>query len=250
MRPRTACLLYVGLHTIGLTGQSPAFEVASIKGSAPGGLGSAFGGLHHGTFHATNVPLRQVIAAAYGFSETRVIGPEWLDKSRFDIVAKAPAGIPDTQVKPMLQALLTERFRFSAHLELRDMPVYKMAIAKGGVKMPVFPARDRAPEHPNDDRNIRGFPMMRGALRVAEFADMIARVVNRPVIDETGLVDRYSIFLSYAPITPTTSDKVQDFGPPDIFIALQEQLGLKLESGRAKLEVVVVDRVERDPTEN
>jgi hypothetical protein len=111
-------------------------------------------------------------------------------------------------------------------------------------------ALDWAPAHPNDDRNIRGFPMMRATATASQFAGMLARAVNRPVINRTGLTDIYSIFLSYAPMSPQASDKVQDFGPPDIFIALQEQLGLKLESGKGKLDVAVIDHIEPVPTEN
>jgi uncharacterized protein (TIGR03435 family) len=129
------CLLLAVLNSLSVNGQSPSFEVASIKASAPGEPGSAFGGIHHGTFRASNVPLRQVLAAAYGMSETRVIGPDWLDKTRFDILAKSPPGIPDSQLKPMLQSLLKERFKLTAHLETREMAVYHLVLAKGGVKM-------------------------------------------------------------------------------------------------------------------
>jgi uncharacterized protein (TIGR03435 family) len=245
-----SCILFAALNSPGVNGQSPSFEVAAIKASAPSELGSAFGGIHHGTFRVSNVPLRQVLAAAYGMSETRVIGPDWLDKSRFDIIAKSPPGAPDSQLKPMLQSLLKERFKLTAHLETREIAVYNLVIAKGGVKMPVYAARDRAPDHPNDDRNIRGFPMIRSTSRTSQFADVVARIVNRPVIDRTGLTERYSIFLSYAPMSPQASDKVQDFGPPDIFIALQEQLGLKLERGKDNIDVAVIDHIEPEPTVN
>ena len=238
------CLLFAA------QGLSQSFDVATIKASAPGGLGHAFGGLRHGTFHAENVPLRQVVAAAYGFSETRVAGPDWLDRTYFDILAKSPPDVPDSQEGLMLLSLLKERFKLEAHLEARQMDVYNLVIAKGGVKMPVYPARDRALERPNDDRNVRGFSMMRGSMSTFQFADHLARVVNRPVIDHTGLTARYSIFLSFAPISPQPSDKLQDFGPPDIFIALQKQLGLKLEKSKDKLDVAVIDHIEPAPTEN
>jgi uncharacterized protein (TIGR03435 family) len=248
----------VAITAMAVVGQTAAlpkfevtsFEVASVKPSPPGGLGSAFGGLHRGTFSATNVPLRMVLAAAYGLSEPRVVGPDWLDKNRFDIAAKSPKGVPDSEVKPMLQALLKERFKLVLHLETREMSVYNLVVAKGGVKMPVYPARDWAPVRPKDDRNIRGFPMLRAALPASQFADMLARIVNRPVLDKTGLTARYSIFLSYASITPQADDKVQEFGPPDIFLAIQEQLGLKLERGKDHLEVVVIDHIEPMPSEN
>jgi uncharacterized protein (TIGR03435 family) len=227
----------------------PSFDVASIKPSQPGTLGSAFGGLHHGTFSATNVDLRMVLAAAYGMSEPRVLGPDWLDRDHFDIIAKSPAGVPDTQVKPMLQTLLKDRFKLTAHLETREVSVYYLGIAKDGVKMPVYPARDQGPDRPGLDPNFRGFPMVRGTFTASKLADTMARIVNRPVVDRTGLTERYSLFLSYAPLTPQTAEP-PDFGPPDFFTAIQKQLGLKLQPGKESVEVVVIDRIERAPTEN
>ena len=227
----------------------PSFDVASIKLSSPGGLGAAFGGLHHGTFTAENVDLRQVLAAAYGMSKSRVTGPDWLDKDRFDIIAKSPPGVPDSQLKPMLQALLKNRFKLAVHLETREMPVYYLSVAKDGVKMPVYPAHDQGPIHPVDDPNVRGFPMLRGTFTTAELADTMARIVSRPVIDRTGLTKRYNLFLSYAPLSPQ-SGQIPEFGPPDFFTAVQKQLGLKLQSGKDSVEVVVVDHIEQIPTEN
>jgi uncharacterized protein (TIGR03435 family) len=118
--------------------------------------------------------LREVLAAAYGMSLARVIGPGWLDKDRFDTIAKSPPGVPDTQLQPMLQTLLKERFKLTAHLETRELPVYYLVIAKDGVKMPVYPAQDHGPAHPE----------------------------NRPVIDRTGSTERYNVPLSFAPLSP------------------------------------------------
>jgi uncharacterized protein (TIGR03435 family) len=227
----------------------PSFDVASIKPSSPGALGSAFGGLHHGTFTATNVSLREVLAAAYGMSQPRVIGPDWLDKDRFDIIAKSPPGVPDSQLKPMLQTLLKGRFNLSAHAEMREMSVYYLSIAKDGVRMPVYPAHDQGPSHPGDDPNVRGFPMLRGIFTTARLADVMARIVNRPVIDRTGLTATYSLFLSYAPLSPPDG-ATPELGPPDFFTAIQKQLGLKLQSGKDGVEVVVVDHIEQTPTDN
>lgn len=226
-----------------------SFEVASIKPSSPGGLGSAFGGLHHGTFTATNVSLKQVLATAYGMSQPQVTGPDWLDKYRFDIVAKSPPGVPDSQMRPMLQALLKDRFKLTAHLETREMPVYYLSVAKDGVKMPVYPAHDQRPEHPVDDPSVRGFPMLRGTFTTVQLADTMARIVNRPVIDRTGLKERYDLFLSYAPLSPQGGE-IPEFAPPDFFTAVQKQLGLKLQSGKDSVKVVVVDHIEKMPTEN
>jgi uncharacterized protein (TIGR03435 family) len=224
----------------------PAFDVASIKASNADEHFSAFGGFHRGTFMANNVHLRQVLASAYGVSEPRVIGPDWLDKDRFDFVAKTAEAVSDDQLKPMLQALLKERFQLSSHLEQRTMPVYYLRIAKGGVRMPVYPATDNGSIKPDL------FPrpaMIRGAYTTAQFAVPIAMFAGRPVIDETGLTERYSIFVYFA--SPTRPrGPAQEFEAPDLFTAIQEQLGLKLESGKDSVQVLVVGHMDRTPTEN
>jgi uncharacterized protein (TIGR03435 family) len=244
------CVLFGLAGTGSGQAQAPAFEVASIRLDTDVPR-MVFGPeLRNGTMHGEKVTLRRMLAVAYGMTEPRVIGPGWLDKNRFDILARSPQGVPDSELKPMLQTLLQERFKLAAHLEKREMPVYYLDVARGGVKMPLYPARDRGPANPGDDANVRGFPMVRGTLTTSRLADLMARIVDRPVIDRTGLTERYNLFLSYAPLTPRAGDPGPEFGPPDFFTAVQKQLGLALQSGRDQVEVVVVDSVEQMPTEN
>ena len=115
--------------------------------------------------------------------------------------------------------------------------------------MPKYPAPDAGPKKPGDFRYI-GFPMARGTGTTSQLAQLLSHVVDRPVLDRTGLTERYSYFLSYAPISPHTSEHPGDFGPPDIFTAIEEQLGLKLQAGRSLVDTVAVDHIERMPTEN
>jgi uncharacterized protein (TIGR03435 family) len=226
--------------------QSPQFEAAAIRLSNDPPYMITGPGLRHGLLTATKVTLRRMVAVAYGMTEPRVIGPEWLDKDHFDIAGRAPKDVPDSELRPMLQALLKDRFQLATHSETREMPVYDLVVAKGGVKMPVYPA----PERPLDDPPVRGFPMMRGTITTAQLADQMTFFVNRPVIDKTGLTERYNLFLAFAPLSPQTGDSAPEFGAPDLFTALQKQAGLKLEPGKDNLEVVVVDHMERMPTEN
>jgi uncharacterized protein (TIGR03435 family) len=228
--------------------QSPAFEVASIRLNTEAPRMRFGPELWHGTLHGEKVTLRRLLAVAYGMPEPRVIGPGWLDQNRFDILAKSPQGVPDTDLKPMLQALLKDRFRLEAHLEKREMPVHYLRIAKGGSKMPVYPVRDRGPDRPGDPNS--SFPMIRGTITTTQLADLLANLLDRPVIDQTRLKDRYNIFLSYAPLSPPPADRATEFGPPDIFTAIQQQLGLTLQSGKDKVEVVVIDHLDPLPTEN
>ena len=205
-------------------------------------------GLRNGTLHGQRVTLRMLVAAAYGMAEPRIIGPGWLNSSRFDIVAKSPEGVPDSAFRPMLQTLLKDRFKLAAHLALQEMPVYLLEVAKGGVKMPIYPAHDAGPARPGD--RYRGALMIRGTGTASQLTQIMSNVLNRPVLDRTGLTDRYSYFLAFAPLSPQTGDYEAELAQPDIFAAVQEQLGLKLTAGRDNVEIVIVDHMERMPTEN
>ena len=203
-------------------------------------------GLRNGHLTAGKVTLRRMVATAYGMTEPRVIGPDWLDKNRFDMAGKSPDGTPDSQLHTMLQQLLKDRFKLEAHLDTREMPVYDLVVAKGGVKMAVYPAVER----PIDDPIGHGFPMSRGTATTAQLADQMTFFVNRPVIDKTGLTERYNYVLSFAPLTPQAGESAPEFAPPDLFTAIQKQMGLKLEPAKDNLDVVVVDHMEQIPTEN
>jgi len=230
--------------------QSPAFEVASIKPSrdvVP--MMVVVPGFRNGTLHGEKITTRMLVATAYGVTPALVVGPDSLDKGRFGIMAKAPEGTPNSDLRPMLQSLLKDRFKLIAHMEKKESNVYFLRLGRGGVKMPKYPAPDGGPKKPGDPR-YSGFPMLRGTRTTSQLAQLLSRVVNSPVIDQTGLTERYSYFLSYAPISRQTSEHPADFGPPDIFTAVEEQLGLKLQAGRSLVDTVAVDHIERMPTEN
>jgi len=247
MWQRFSCgVLAAGFVAVCAVGQSPQFEVAAIRLSNDPPFMITGPGLRHGLLTATKVTLRHMLAVAYKMTEPRVIGPEWLDKDRFDIAGRAPKDVPDSELRPMLQALLKDRFQLAVHSEAREMPVYDLVVAKGGVKMAVYPAVER----PIEDTIGHGFPMSRGTSTASQLADMMTFFVNRPVIDKTGLTERYNYVLSFAPMSPQAGPDAPEFAPPDFFTAVQKQLGLKLESGKDNLEVVVVDHMERMPTEN
>lgn len=227
--------------------QSPAFEVAAIRLNAATGPQMGINReLRNGRLSGAYVTLRRLLAVAYGMTEPRIIGPAWSDQNRFDIAAKSPNGVPDSELKPMLQGLLKERFKLWDHLETREMPVYYLVVAKDGVKMAVYPAVGR----PLDDPAVRGLPTMRGTSTIATLADRMTFFVDRPVIDKTGLTERYNWFLTFSPLTSQTGDTAPELGAPDFFTAVQKQLGLKLEPGKDNVEVVVVDQMEQLPTEN
>jgi len=229
---------------LSLLAQTPAFEVASIKPNQSGSRESTLPGVRNGRLFAENVTLKWILMAAYGMSASRVIGPEWLDADRYDLSGKSPEGVPDTEAKPMLQALLRDRFKLEAHSEQREMPVYELLVAKGGVKMPIYPAKD-----PPEVAHAPGAQMiMWTGAKMDGLASSLANVAGGPVIDKTGLTTRYNVNLVYAPLMPRPDGMQVD--APDLFTAMHDQLGLRLQSARAKVEVIVVDRMERKPTEN
>lgn len=228
--------------------EQPKFEVATIKASGPDARGINIGigpQLRHGRFVAGDQSLKEMIAVAYRITPNRVFGPDWLDAARFDFLAKSPDGVPDTQMHPMLQALLTDRFGLSSHKEPREMPIYELVVAKSGVKMVIFPAR---PPRQDTTRSPRIAAMMGDAATTTRLAEMLSNISGRPVVDKTGLTERYDFILSYS--RPQGPGELPDNTPPDLFTAIQEQLGLRLQPARASIEVIVVDHIERRPTEN
>jgi len=257
----------------------PQFEAASVKPSAPGAQGQSLRRPPGGQFSASNIPLRDIIALAYGVQEFpwRLDGvPEWAATERFDIVAKAAANVPPVRpgspdpILMMVRTLLEERFRLTIHAENREMPVYALVLAKPGtlgadlkkstvdcdaIQTARLTAEARGAAAPPpvspDGRPVCGFrgvqgggPGVPGGLQAGgipmwQLANLLPRFVERTVVDRTGLEGYYDWQLLFSP--PRAAD--QSGG--SIFTALQEQMGLKLESTRALVEVWVVDRLER-----
>jgi uncharacterized protein (TIGR03435 family) len=232
----------MGAHRVGADSGTPHFDVVAIKLSDPATRTSVHPQLRRGTLMGVNVSARDLVGAAYGMRGVRVIGSAWMDHVRFDISGKAPEDVPDIQFMPMMQSLLAERFSLLVHLEQRDMSVYDLLVAKGGPKM----SAENSPELPTPD-SAHGFPMVRMTGTVGQLADALSGMVERPIIDRTGLSSRYRLFFSFQ--KPSTENR-SDTGPPDIFTAIQDQLGLLLRPARADVRVVVVDNMNRLPTEN
>ena len=232
-------LASASLTITGLVAQAPAFDVASVKPNYSGSPGGREPGFRNGTFNAQNVPLKTLLGTAYRVQTSRIKGPDWIDSDRFDLTAKSPTGVPDNQLMPMLQALLKERFQVTVHRETKEMAAYDMVAAKGGVKIrPFDPAHPQRPQ-------FNGGSSLAGNGTMSQIADALARVLGRPILDKTGKEGVLFYSVNYAPLSNRSAP-----GLPDLFEAVEEQMGVKLESKKEPVEILIVDRAERVPTPN
>jgi uncharacterized protein (TIGR03435 family) len=241
--------------------QKPAFEVAAIKPTAPDWRGGRFAtmqGVHQ--FVARNYSLKYMVAAAYNVPPRLISGgPAWTDSDPYDILATTPGEVRpslDEQMS-MLRNLLTERFQLTFHREQRDLPVYALTVAKNGPKLTESTSPpDAQPLLVNQVFPGEKIQLPARNATMAQFASMLQRaVLDRPVLDKTGLAARYDFDLEWTPdetqfsgqlppiVAPESSRK------PDLFAAMQGQLGLRLESSRGPVDVIVIDSVQR-PSEN
>jgi len=242
----------------------PEFEVASVKPNngidETPGMQVRYGG--HVTIHAMTV--RILIGAAYDIDESFQVsgGPRWIETERYDIVAQAPPNVPTASFewwKPMLQSLLADRFRLALRREAKELPVYELVAAKSGIK--IAPLKDgtcmvadpqkRTPVRPGEapPRFCDNLRYTRGGIEaigvdMTRLANTLAAILKSTVVNKTGFTGMFDLHLEYAPVEDT-----DDTARPSIFTALQEQLGLRLESAKGPVEVLVVDHVER-PSDN
>jgi len=252
----------------------PAFEVASIK------LNPDCAGDHQdeqfapGRVSVTCITLPNLIKAAYGTfangpnsnpQRLRLFGaPDWMGSSRYNITAKAQGQTPmDQMFGPMLQMLLEDRFHLKVHRESRELPVYTMTVAKGGLK--ILPTKEGSCipldlNHANQPSpnfcgrmtgKANGMHITDDAygMSMAEIASrFLANRLDRPVSDKTGLAGLFDAHLEFArdndTATPENPAAAADMAP-SIFTAVQEQLGLKLSPDKGPVEVLVIDHVEK-----
>ena len=237
---------------VGIAQQPPtaAFEVVSVKPHTSDDGRWMATMQPGGRFVAINVPLRLVIRTAFNVQNDQIVNaPAWLDTDRFDINAKAPDDIRPEQIAPMMQALLAHRFNLKTHPDMREVPVFALQrIGREdslgtGLRPTACPALEIDLKEPKPCANVSpgaNILTMRGA-PIPVFAQYLAPYVNRVVVDRTGLDGRYDIVLKWSPEQQQTPK--DDL--PSVFTALQEQLGLKLESSKAMVDVLVIDSVER-----
>jgi uncharacterized protein (TIGR03435 family) len=246
----------------------PAFEAASVKPAAPQGDQVRAGmRVDQGRVTFGYVSLRDMMARAYEVKAPQITGPAWIDSERYDVNAKIPEGVPREQVAAMLRTLIEERFQLKLHRESKDMAVYELVEGKGGAKLDKA-AEPAAPMRMSMDG--RGDGIMHTSIisaNMSNFSDMLGRWTDRPVIDKTGLTDKFDIKLdlSMEDLARSKSSNVVVIGGPaaaagsgpapegnpagSLFTSIQK-LGLKLEAKRAPMDLLVVDKAEKVPLEN
>jgi uncharacterized protein (TIGR03435 family) len=245
MRTLVLSGLFLACGVFAQTDPPPAFEAASIKPN-----NSTSGGSHTRTrpayLQAENVSLRNLITMAYKLRDYQLTGPDWLRTERFDVVAKAKFGTPDDALLPMLQTLLAERFKLTAHPETKEFPVYKLVAMKGKFHLQsVDPAGGSSTNSSSDDK---GGIMEAERITMERLADWVSTRMDRPVIDATGLAGAYNMKLNFSRESEKNDADTPKY--PIVPLALQEQLGLRLEKGNAPIKMLVVDSVEKVPIEN
>jgi uncharacterized protein (TIGR03435 family) len=233
----------------------PQFEVASVKRNNSGSQAARLAG-SVGRYSATNTPLRELIQVAYHVQDFQIIGaPAWIESERYDIEGKAEADLSsDQRAGPFLQALIEERFKAVTHGETRDLPVYFLAIAKSGSKLKASQCLRREPNKPVPSDQPRSafcgyiaFGPRPGNLEAStqmqKLADALSAILKRKVFDRTGLAGDFDIKLKWTSDSSAPGNPPPD-GGPSIFTAVEEQLGLKLESGKAPIDVLVIDHID------
>jgi bla regulator protein BlaR1 len=266
--PQTIAVLQVTTAAAKL----PAYEVASVKPDKSGTDMMMIRTTAVG-FSAKNVLLKELIRNAYGIEENQIQGaPGWLGSARYDIEAKVSSSDTDAlhDVSPeqrglMLQPLLAERFQLKVHSEVRDLPVLALVVAKDGPKLHEARPGDTYPN------GIKGFDGEGGAglmhmgpgqltvqgLTMSSVARLLSEQLGLMVQNATGLTGNYDFTLQWSPDRGTTdagqpgpdNAASKESAGPSVFTAVQEQLGLKLESRKSPVEVLVIDHVEK-PSEN
>jgi bla regulator protein blaR1 len=236
-----AVVLCLDVITGDAQSRGPSFEVASIRPNTSGDAGSG-STRDPGRVTVYNMTLRDLIRQAYEVKLYQVTGgPDWLGSDRFDVVATTEGNPNQERLRLMMQRLLAERFGLVIHRERKQLPAYMLLAARGGARL------EKAKD---GKRSFSIFPL-RGIIRgtgssTAELADGLSGILDRPVLDQSGLRGSFDFQLEYAPLS--ASGAAGD-AAPSVFTALQEQLGLKLEPTTAPIEIIVIDRVEQ-PTEN
>lgn len=249
-------LVALALLVTPILAQTGGFDVVSIKPSDPLSESQRIGISPGGSFEAIGVRLSDLIQQAYNIRPFQLLGASgWMETDRYEIHTKdEKPGPSEPEIAKMseeqrnavrdqflakVQALLTDRFQLKVHRETREMPVYILNVAKGGSKLQTLPDDGKPGSGLSSRRTDDGKREVIGQkLTAAGLARFLSGQIGRSIIDQSGLTGKYDFRLVWAPDMGDTTG-------PSLFTALQDQLGLKLDSSKAPVEVVVIDSVEK-----
>ena len=216
------------------------FEVASVKPAkvSPDGF-TMSENLDPALVRLNNMSMQNCILRAFGINSYQLSGPDWMWSEYYDIVAKMPAGASKKRFPAMLQKLLEQRFQLKFHREPRVLPAYALLVSSGGLKI-----------HPSENKQGAGTQVQAGHIEAHEtslayLAASLYGWVDRPVLDETGVPGAFDFTLDWA-----VDEEHETAGLPSIRVALEEKLGLKLEPRKLPVEMLVIDHIEKKPSEN
>lgn len=232
----------------------PAFDAVSIRANSPDARGGGFN-LSPGRLNAKNQSLRELVRFAWDLHDYQVSGgPGWVDTEHYEIVATFPAATTNGQRAQMMQAMLVDRFALAIHHEPKEIPGYALAAGKNGPKLHPPEAVEhgmmlgRSPA--SGQRTLHGT-----SAKMTDLAAILADLLDRPVEDATGLTGIFDFSMEWTP-DPVSEVALRKGGDlpeasadsqagPSIFTALQEQLGLKLETRKLPVDAIVIDHAEK-----
>lgn len=266
---------------------APVFEVVSVKRNTTESGDSSISQRPDGSLRMVNVSVRTILGRGYPGSTLDIIGlPDWASSERYDVAATPVAGRPNPsqdERREMVRAMLADRFKLAAHYETREQPAFNLVLARAdgrlgpGLKPSGVDCAARAAARQAEAEAAKaaglpppppvavssttgvvppcafnfGFDRFEGDTTLAALAPLLRSVAGRPIVDKTGLSGSYRVNFQFSRASPEPAgpDAPAPGDAPSVFTALQEQLGLKLESARIPVDVLVIDRMER-PTEN
>lgn len=285
---RVGSALFVAGMVFGQTGLQ--FEVASVKPSAPDAPEQVSLGAHidGARFSCNYFSLRDYIRMAYRVKDYQIVSPEWMGTERYDITATLPpGGSSQERIADMMKALLADRFQLKLHHDTKEFPVYALVLAKGGTRPKESPieadadgaAKPAVNVTANGSRNGVAVNLGHGAffnfsdnkleakkLTMAYFSEMLARFVDRPVVNMTGLTGTYDVLLNFTEedyramlirsainagvVLPPQARQAMEAASGDSIASAMQAAGLKLEARKAPLDVLVIDHAEKTPSAN
>jgi len=228
------------------------FEVVSIRANNSMS-GHSSSRTDQGMMTGTNISLRNLILRAYGIKDYQLEGPDWLGSEHFDISAKIPEAVSaqrggreqyNAAFESMMQSMLAERFKLAVHRDRKAMGVYALVVGKNGVKFKEVPPGGPSGSSTNNTHFVGT------GISMDAFATVLSQNTEIPVLDFTGLKGVYDLKLDWQEEHPPHDNAATPPSAPGITEAVEEQLGLRMKRRKAPIKILVVDHVEKTPTEN